>query len=276
MTHLMYVDNSKTSLTKGQEISTPVTIIECPPLKIYAVKSYKNVDGNLTAKKQFNFTADKEFARAASMPKKHETPQIKLNEEEFDELRLLVYTQPKLTGIGKKKPEIFEIPLGGSKADQLKYVQSLPKEIRLSDVFKEGAIIDIHSITKGKGFQGPVKRFGVRLRQKKSEKTKRGPASLGAWKSQGHIMYRVAHAGQMGYHTRTEYNKWMIKLSNDASNINRKGGHLKYGNVKNTYCLITGSVGGSKKRLVKMTPPIRNKSEMLEIPKITYISGVSQ
>ena len=50
----------------------------------------------------------------------------------------------------------------------------LGKEIKVEDVFESGVSVDVHGITKGKGFQGTVKRFGVPIRQHKAEKTKRG------------------------------------------------------------------------------------------------------
>ncbi|MEA3414152.1 MAG: 50S ribosomal protein L3, partial [Nanoarchaeota archaeon] len=34
MTHVMAADTGKTSLTKGETIAVPVTVIECPPMKI--------------------------------------------------------------------------------------------------------------------------------------------------------------------------------------------------------------------------------------------------
>ena len=36
----------------------------------------------------------------------------------------------------------------------------LEREIKLGEVFKEGELVDIHAVTKGKGFQGGVKRHG--------------------------------------------------------------------------------------------------------------------
>jgi len=76
------------------------------------------------------------------------------------------------------------------------------KDISVKDVLSAGSYVDARAITVGKGTQGPVKRFGVNLRSHKSEKTIRGPGSLGSWIAQGHTMYRMAFAGQMGYHHR--------------------------------------------------------------------------
>ena len=35
-------DNTPNSMTKGKEIVIPATILECPPLKIFSVRFYKN------------------------------------------------------------------------------------------------------------------------------------------------------------------------------------------------------------------------------------------
>ena len=268
MTHLLINDNRQHSLTKGTDIFCPVTIVECPPLKAASIRFYKNTDYGLKlVSEAVADSLDKELERKIIIPKK-KGKEI----TDFDFARLLCYTQPKLTHIGKKKPEIFEIAIGGNKEQQLNYAKErLGKEITISEVFKEGQLLDIHSITTGKGFQGPVKRFGVQLRQHKSEKSRRNPGTLGAWRAQGHIMWRVAHAGKMGYHLRTEYNKWLIKIGNKADEINVKGGFVHYGAVKNTYVMIKGSIAGPQKRLIRLTDSIRPKN-VLEAPQISYVS----
>ena len=290
MTHAMINDNRKTSLTKGEEIFCPITIIECPPIKTASIKFYKkNKDGLKLVSEFFSDKVDKELSRKIILPKskKSKTPesskdskdlQGKVNKKtenvkDFDEVRLLVYTQPKLTGI-KKKPEIFEIALGGNKEEQLKYAQErLGKEINVNEVFTSGQQLDIHAVTKGKGFQGAVKRFGIGLRSHKSEKGRRVPGSLGPWRGQGHIMWRVAYAGKMGHHLRTEYNKWLIKIGNKPEEINQKGGFLKYGVIKNQYILVKGGITGPVKRLIRFNHPIRqNKKIPSEPPIVSYLS----
>ncbi len=193
---------------------------------------------------------------------------------DFDDLRLIVYSQPKLTGIGKKKPQLFEMGVGGKKEEKVKAAKELlGKEVSVKDVFKEGQQIDIHGITRAKGLQGPVRRFGVGLRHHKSEKTRRGPGSLGAWQAQGHTMYRVAHAGRMGYHQRIEFNKWLLRIGTEPKEINPKGGFLRYGVVKNHYLLVKGSVAGTPRRSVIMTFPMRESTKIpSEAPVINYVS----
>ena len=86
-------------------------------------------------------------------------------------------------------------------------------------------------------------------------------------------MYRVAHAGQMGYHQRTEYNKWILKISSNPEELKMKGGFIHYGNVKNSYILIKGSLPGPKKRLIRFNKALRpNKKIPNEAPSIEYVS----
>jgi large subunit ribosomal protein L3 len=277
MTHLMITDNKATSKTKGTDIACPATIIECPPLKVASVRFYKNNIYGTQPLSQINAEKlDKELAKRISLPKK---PAKKFEDiKEYDDITIVVYTQPKLTIIGKKKPELFEMGLGGKLEDKVKLAKELlGKEISIDEVFKGGEQVDIHAITKGKGFQGPVKRFGITLRSHKSEKSVRNPGSLGGWKAQGHVMYRIAHAGQMGYHQRTEYNKHLLKIGTDAKEVQEKGGFLRYGIIKNKYVLVKGSLPGSKKRLIKFSHSIRpNKLIPKEAPSIPLINTDSK
>jgi len=267
MTHIEMKDNPK-SPNKDNFKITPVTVIECPPLKVIGLRFYKKHNKNLVSFSHLlSSNVDKELLRRTKLGKSEEP-------QEFDEVRLLVHTQPKLTGIGKKKPELFEIGLGGNKKEALELGKSyLGKELTINDVFKEGQFLDVHGITKGKGFQGTVKRFGVIIRQHKSEKTKRGIGNLGSWTPK-RVQYTVPQPGKMGYHLRTEYNKWNLMIGDNPEDINPKGGFLHYGLVKNNYLLLKGSVPGPAKRLVILTNARRShKSHPIELK---YISKESK
>ncbi len=272
MTQVMIIDNRAKSPSKGQEIALPVTVIECPPVKIASARFYKKTLYGLKLVKELTFKAEKELKRRIPQAKNTKEAELEtLKAEDFDEIRVNIYTQPKLVGF-KKKPELFEMGLGGTIAEKLAYIKNnLNKDIKVSQIFKAGQLVDTVAVTKGKGFQGPVKRFGVAIRHHKSEKTKRGPGSLGGWISQAHFMYRVAHAGQMGYHPRTEYNKWILKLSDKAEEVNPKGGFKHYGIVKNEYILVKGSVQGPAKRLIRFNIPKRpNHLVPKDAPNIVY------
>jgi len=271
MTHLMIIDNNPNSMTKGETISFPGTIIECPPLKAASIRFYKKtIDGLKVVSDVFSESLDKELGRKITIPKsKKKIEDVK----DFDDLTVVVYTQPKLTGIGKKKPELFEMAIGGKKEEKLNYAKNvLGKEIKVSDILKEGNQLDVHAITKGKGFQGPMKRFGIGRKSHKSEKGTRNPGSLGGWKGQVNIMWKVPHAGQTGYFQRLEFNKWLLKIGDKGEEINPKGGFTKYGVVKNPYVIVKGSVAGPRKRLIRLNCAIRpHKNVPKEAPTIKQV-----
>jgi large subunit ribosomal protein L3 len=189
-------------------------------------------------------------------------------------IRVIIATQPKQTSLAKKKPDINEVQIGGATIpQQLEYAKTLlGKTVTAEEVFKEGQYADIAAITTGKGFQGPVKRWGVAILQHKGRKTKRGVATLGPWNPR-HVRYSVPRAGQMGYHQRTEYNKRIFKIGKDGKEITVKGGYIRYGTLKGPYILIAGSIPGTEKRPIRIRHPARAPKETPETPpQITYTS----
>ena len=268
MTHVILRDNNPKSLTKGQSVTIPVTVIECPILKPLSLRFYsKTSDGLQLTSEVFSDKLDKAFKKPKTQGK---IP------EQFTELRLVAYTQPKNTGLAKKKPDVLELHIAGkSNEEKVTFAKELlQKEVKVSEVFDEGQFVDVHAVTKGKGFQGTVKRFGVKIRQHKSEKTKRGVGNLGAWTPKK-VSWRVAQPGKMGYHTRTEYNKWLVKIGEKPEDINPKGGFLQYGLIKNEYMLIKGSIPGPRKRAIVVTESLRSTKKQ-ETPEVTYMSKESK
>lgn len=263
MTHLMVTDNNPNSPTKSMSLAMPATVIECPPIKLFSIRFYRKTPyGYSLITEHINEKLDKELERRIRLPVKKSNKPV----ENFDDIRLLVYTQPGLTGIGKKKPELFELGIGGAdNAKRLEYAKSLlGKEIKLSDVLKENSYVDVHAVTKGKGFQGPVKRFGISLKSHKSEKKRRSPGNLGSWTPKK-VDWRVPQHGQMGYHTRTEYNKFILAINPDSI---KKQNIMRYGNINNDILVLRGSIPGPKKRLIRFTESFRNKKPLqLQIEK---------
>jgi large subunit ribosomal protein L3 len=275
MTHIIMLDNGKNSMTKGEEISIPTTIIECPPLRLISIRLYRKTDKGLALANEIFQSDYKPLARTMMLPKKDSTPKIAAAEQklgEYADVRINVCTQPELTATGKKKPEIFELAIGGKEIKaKFEYAKlNLGKEIKVADVLKEGQQVDIHAVTKGKGFQGPVRRMGIDLKQHKSEKGVRTPGNVGPWN--GNRGWTVAHAGQTGFHNRLQRNSWVIKISENPETVNQKGGAIRYGLVKSNYMLLKGSVFGAQKRLIRMIPAARpNKRLPAEAPSITTI-----
>lgn len=272
MTHVMAIDNTKNSITKGQEVQVPVTIIECPPVKIAGIRFYtdKGVYGS-PATTEVHFEPSKQLLRATDWSKSGDLEKVET--EKYSRATIIAHTQPHMTGIGQKTPQLFELGFGGSVEEAIAFVKE-HKEVSVSDIFKDGEFIDTHGVTKGKGWQGVVKRFGVSLRSHKSEKGRR-KAVIGP-EGYGKVQYQAPQAGKMGYHLRSEYNKQVLSIS-DAEDVQIEGGILRYGNPKNTVLLVKGSVQGPKKRMITLTKAIRKSPRKSEKPMtIQHIATRSQ
>ncbi len=283
MTHLIMRDETPSSLTSGMEISVPVTIMEAPAMKVAAIRVYSNTTYGANAiAEAWTTELDKELNRALTVPKKHNLPAALAKIEELikegaaKDLRVVMYTLPeKVTGIPTKKPEIMENNIGGTDLKaRFEYAKTiLGKSVSISDVFKNGEIIDVLAITTGKGLQGPVKRWGIQLQKAKHSRagSVREIGTLGPWHP-SHVSWRVPQLGQTGYHQRTEFNKKIMQMGKDGKTVTPDGGLLNYGIIRNDYIIIKGSVPGPAKRLVRMRPAIRPNKVKAQAPEITYIS----
>ena len=149
----------------------------------------------------------------------------------------------------------------------------LGKEVKIDQVFQKGTEVDVAAITKGKGFEGPITRWGVKKKQHKSRKSVRALGTLGPI-SPATIMYTVPRAGQRGFHQRVQYNNRIMIVGTSESNefkINPAGGFKHFGLVKGDYIIIRGSIPGPYRRLVKIRDPIRPKLTKATQPKILEI-----
>jgi large subunit ribosomal protein L3 len=283
MTHLVVRDEAPNSLTSGMEISVPVTVMEAPAMKVAAIRVYSNTThGTNAIAEAWATELDKELNRALIVPKKYDLPSALAKIEQLvrdgiaKDLRVIMYTLPeKVTGIPRKKPEIMENNIGGTDLmARFQYARTLlGKIVHISDVFKNGDIVDVLAVTTGKGLQGPVKRWGIQLQKAKHSRagSVREIGTLGPWHP-SHVSWRVPQLGQTGYHQRTEFNKRIMQIGKDGKTVTPEGGFLNYGIIRNDYIIIKGSVPGPAKRLVRMRPAIRQNKVQAQAPEITYIS----
>ena len=284
MTHALIVDANPNTKTKGQIISRPVTILDCPSLFIFG---FLTLSSHVKGKKTENLVLaekfEKNLKRKIKLPKdsnrerqpkavnlSEKLEKIKNPKEDISEVRLICHTKPG----HKKKPDVFEIALGGKVKEQLEYAKTmLGKELKISDIFKEGDYIDVCAVTKGKGFQGPVKRFGVTIQGRKCEHEHRKIAPKGQ-KEPGKVRHTVPQGGQLGFFSRTEFNKRIIKITK-SEEVVPKGGILRYGFVKGDAVLIDGSVPGPSKRLIRLRAPMRDIKTKYPVD-VKYISTGSK
>lgn len=245
MTQVFALDQQKTSPSFNQEIAIPVTILECPPLKAKDVRAYEETPQGLKL-----------------IPKK----ELDNKKDQVKEVRLLVETNPP----HKKKKETFEIGIGGTPEQALEYAKSmLGKEVKVSEVLKEGDYVDVIGVTKGKGIQGVIKRWGARIQSRKAKGKMRHVGTLNPWTPK-RTMWTSLQAGQMGYHNRTSLNSRVMKLGEDGNDVTKKGGIPHYGTIGKDYILLKGSVPGTKKRLLMVRQAIRapNERTMPEIKEV--------
>ena len=284
MSHIMAVDYRKKSTTAGQEIRMPVTIVEIPPMKVIGARGYiQDTYGLRTLTEAWEKKIDKDLERTLPIPKGHNTKAAwkKMSDSDLEEVRLLVHTQPRMvTGIPKKRPEIMEMAVGGGSVDaQIEFAKEMMgKEFTMSDFTQDGEMLDAIAVTTGYGFQGHVKRWGVKLLTHKNSKHRRMIGNLGPF-SPGYVVSTVPQAGQTGYHQRTEYNKRLLKIGDNPDEINPKGGFLNYGLIRGNYALLHGSLPGPSKRLIRFRKAVRfhgKKTDSVVAPEITMISQESQ
>lgn len=271
---------------REQEVRVPVTVVEVPALRVLGVRGYRMAPyGMQSAGEAWVPSADiEEFDLDLDrrVPTRGEHDQEKhieaLKDEDLEEVRVIVATQPKkITGNPSKTPEMFELNLtGGSISERLEWgIERLGTELEFGDVFDVGDDVDVIGVTKGHGFTGSVKRWGVKLQSHKNSKKRRQYGNLGP-KSPGYVPKTARQAGQHGFHQRTELNKRVLRVSNpEEDDVTPAGGFLRYGEVRNTYVLIEGSLPGPSKRLIRFRDAMRPRAAV-EGLDVTYVSTASK
>ncbi|EQD70803.1 50S ribosomal protein L3P, partial [mine drainage metagenome] len=273
-----FTDYRKTSVTAGKNIVSAVTVVEVPPITVAAVRLYdEDETGLFVVYENWAENLDKELYYRITTPKEKSNKPVPDN---YCDVRVTVHTNPdKVTGVPSKIPDLFEVRVGGGTLDsRLKYAMGkLGKQITFDDFSKSGNFVDVIGVTKGKGFTGHVKRFGVKLLPRKNRKHRRMIGTLGPWHPDW-VRFTVPQAGQMGSHQRTVPNIRVIKYGKvgESDDINIKGGFVGYGQVRSDYILLHGSIPGASKRLIKLRDPSRQKSQNVDKINITYISKESK
>jgi large subunit ribosomal protein L3e len=208
-------------------------------------------------------------------------------------IRVLAHTQIKKLNIGQKKSHLMEIQInGGNVATKVDFAYGLfEKQVSVDAVFQTNEMIDTIAITKGKGTQGVVQRWGVTRLPRKTHRGLRKVACVGAWHP-ARVKWTVARAGQQGFHHRTEINKKIYKMGKKGETshgaatefdptvkpITPMGGFPHYGVVKEDYLMIKGAVPGVKKRPITLRRSLipQTSRNALEEIKLKFIDTASK
>ena len=118
---------------------------------------------------------------------------------------------------------------------------ALGSEISLGE-FKENSFVDVTATSKGKGFQGVMKRYGFRGGPgAHGSHFHRTPGSIGNRATPGRVFKRKKMPGHMGNTTNTVQNLKLIEINNQG------------------YLLVKGAVPGGKNAFVKIARAIKKK-----------------
>jgi large subunit ribosomal protein L3 len=275
---IVTVDDREKTPNFGKQLLNAATAIATPPIRIIGIRGYKHdLYGQHAIFDVYAKDLPKELSRKFDAKSKDDgLSRAESLLDSADDVMAVVAVSPNSIGLAQKVPFVFEVAVSGQDTrSQYDYVKNiLGKEIKIADVFQIGQNIDVFGITRGKGIEGPITRFGVKRKQHKSRKSVRAVGTLGPI-SPAVVMYTVARQGQRGFHQRTEYNKRILIISNtdkDAENsINPPGGFKHFGLVRGDYIVVRGSIPGVPKRLVKMRQPIRSVSKKVLEPKVLEV-----
>jgi len=276
--NVLSVDDREKTPNYGKNFMNSSTLIATPPLKIIGIRAYaETAYGKNAIFDAFAKDNDKYLSKKASFTyKEGKLDEINAHIDKIKHVVAIVSSYPATASLSQKKPFVWEIPIGGKDTKtKIDYVVSnFGKQVNINDVFETGQFIDISAITRGKGIEGPITRFGVKRKQHKSRKSVRALGTLGPI-SPAVVTYTVPRQGQRGFHQRTEYNKRILVISNSEKDndfkINPKGGFEHFGMIKNDYIIVKGSVPGVPKRLVKMRFPIRTVGKKIVEPKVVEV-----
>jgi len=287
MTHVVRdVDRPGSTLHK-KEIVDAVTIIETPPMVVVGVVGYIKTPTGLRTlntvwgghlsndfKRRFykNWYRASKMAFSKTSQRTAEDKETTINRElekmrkYAAVIRVIAHSQIQLLNLRQKKAHVMEIQInGGSISDKVNFAKDLLEhEIDVERVFAKNEMIDTIGVTKGKGFEGVVQRWGVRKLPRKTHKGLRKVACIGAWHPPN-VRFSVPRAGQHGYYHRTEINKKIFRIGKKGDpetgttsfditkkDINPLGGFPHYGMVKNDFLMIRGCCPGVRKRCLTL------------------------
>ncbi|MGP8125538.1 MAG: 50S ribosomal protein L3 [Nitrososphaerales archaeon] len=259
--HVITVDDRSKTPNFGKPLFNMSSVLSMPEAEVVGLRLYSHEDG-----------ADLPIADVKAAGQTSE----KLPLERAKRVAAMVSTVPRDVGLSQKQPIVMEVGVAGADVkSQADYVLGLiGKKVKFADVFKAGMYVDVLGITKGKGFEGPVTRFGIKRKQHKSRKSVRAVGVIGPWHPAA-VMYTIARAGQMGFHQRTETGKRILMAANATDKpITPAGGFPHFGEVKGDYAILRGSVPGPARRFVMVRLRMRGVTKSQAPPQIIELSPV--
>ncbi|RDS86846.1 50S ribosomal protein L3 [Dyella psychrodurans] len=139
--------------------------------------------------------------------------------------RASLLTAPEKGHYAKAKVEpgrgLWEFRLNS--ADAGKY--AVGAEIKADEVFQVGQIVDVAGVSKGKGFQGTIKRHNFKMGDAThgNSLSHRAPGSIGQRQTPGRVFPGKKMSGHMGAVNRTQQGLEVVKIDAERHLIAVKG-----------------------------------------------------
>jgi large subunit ribosomal protein L3 len=94
-----------------------------------------------------------------------------------------------------------------------------------ADIFSEGQMVDVQGVTKGKGFQGTIKRWNFTMGDAThgNSLSHRSPGSIGQRQTPGRVFPGKKMAGHMGHVTQTTQGLQVVKVDAERGLIAVRG-----------------------------------------------------
>ncbi len=174
--------------------SIPVTLIEATPNRITQVKTVET-DGYSAVQ----VTAGKKRAALVNKPKAGHFAKAKVE-----------------AGRGLWEFRVDAKDLGN---------YAVGGELKADDVFKEGQIVDVAGVTKGKGFQGTIKRWNFSMGDAThgNSLSHRSPGSIGQRQTPGRVFPGKKMSGHMGNVRQSTLNLQVVKIDAERHLIAIRG-----------------------------------------------------
>ncbi|CAG9464690.1 unnamed protein product [Pedinophyceae sp. YPF-701] len=289
MTHIVRDLDKPGSKAHKKEVCEPVTIIETPPMTVVGlvgyIKSYRgeqtyktvwaqHISEDMKRKFYKNYFCSKKAAfrkYKASFDEKKVKADLEDMKKHCCTIRVVAHTNVRKAGCnknnGQKKAHVMEIQVnGGSVADKVDFGYGLfEKTVPVDAVFGQDEMLDTIAITRGRGTEGVVTRWGVSRLPRKTHRGLRKVGCVGAWHPAA-LQWTVPRSGQHGFHHRTEMNKKIYKLGKAGTDSHKAttdfdvtdkditpvGGFPHYGTVSEDFLMLKGTVAGTRKRVITL------------------------
>ena len=212
-----------TQIFNADGILVPVTVLQAGPCVVTQVKTVEN-DGYSAVQVGFVDKAEKVVSKDAT-GKKSIAHRHGVNKAEMGH-----FAKAGVSGKRFVREFKFENAADYNLADEIK-----------ADIFAEGDKVDVTAISKGKGFQGAIKRLGQhRGPMAHGSKFHRHQGSNGACSSPSRVFKGKGMPGHMGSVKVTTQNLEVVRVD-----------------VQNNLLLVKGAVPGAKKCLVTIKETVK-------------------